>query len=359
MSVREFLTATDENVGWCFRADSNARNCWRWRPERPNYAHEPAEPLSRNSRELPVAKELRMIRLATSLKAPRAVELRTSQLEVSLGVAARFARRHAIAAIYRAGCGDAGAALSCAELLACLYGAELNLWPSTVGDPDRDRFVLSNARATPALYAIGAHFGFCDANEALGLGKLGSKFQVHPRAASLGYVEASTGTPGQGLSMALGMALGLRLERRSSRVYALMGGDEMQSGEVWEAAMCAAHHRLENFCAIVDLNRPTAEDGDEFVLRVEPLAAKWRAFDWAVAEVDGHDIPQILSAFRRAGSVQDRPALIVAHTVRGKGVPSLEGEASSNEPMKAKQAGDALSSLGMSNKEITELLDGR
>jgi len=300
-----------------------------------------------------------MIRLASSLKAPRPVELRTSQLEVSLAVAARFARRHAIAAIYRAGSGDAGAALSCAELLACLYGAELNLWPSTVGDPDRDRFVLSNARATSALYSIGAHFGFCDANEALNLGKLGSKFQVHPRAASLGFVDASTGTPGQGFSTALGMAIGLRLERRPSRVYALMGGDEMQSGEVWEAAMCAAHHRLENFCAIVDLNDPPIENGNEVILRVEPLAAKWRAFDWAVAEVDGNDIRQILAAFRRAASVQERPAMIVAHTVRGKGVSSLEGVASSDGPMSAKQAAEALSSLGMSNKEVTELLGER
>ncbi len=300
-----------------------------------------------------------MLRLA-SLKSDQEPEVRSpSQLEISLAVAARFARRHTIAAIYRAGQGDAASALSCAELLACLYGAELNVWPSTVTDPDRDRFVLSKAEAAPMLYAVASHYGFCDANEALGLGKLGSRFQSYPNAATLGFVEASTGSPGQGLSAALGMALGLKLRRKPSRVYALVGDKEVESGEVWEATMCAAHHKLDNLCAIVDFNQPFEESRCESMLRLEPLAAKWRAFDWAVCEIDGHDIPAILSAFRRAGSVQGRPALIVAHTVKGKGAPMLESSGRKIASLSKKQAAEALSALGTSHKEITELLDGR
>jgi transketolase len=287
-----------------------------------------------------------------------AEQAKTSKLEVSLAVAARFARRHAIAAIYRAGSGDVGAALSSAELLACLYGAELNLWPSTISDPDRDRFVLSNGNAAPTLYAVASHYGFCDADEALNFCKFGSRFQMYPRGESLAFVESSAGSPGQGFSTALGMAMGLKQQRRPARVYALLGDSEVQAGQVWEAAMCAAHHRLDNFCAIVELHRRPGENDASSVLRLEPMAAKWRAFDWAVAEVDGHDIPALLSAFRRAGSAtQNRPALIVAHTVRGKDVPALQDAPSSHAPLTMKLAAESLAALGMSHKEITELID--
>jgi len=177
---------------------------------------------------------------------------RVDDLESTLIQAAHFARKHAIAAIWRAGYGHVGAALSSAELLACLYGAELNVWPSTLSDADRDRFVLSNATAAPTLYAVAAHYGFCDARQALMFGKLGSPFQAHPRTVGLPLVEASTGSPGQGFSIALGMAMGLKLQRKHSRVYALLGGEEVQEGQVWEAAMSASHHRLDNFCAIID-----------------------------------------------------------------------------------------------------------
>jgi transketolase len=298
-----------------------------------------------------------MLRVAPNLlKSEKAYEHRASQLEISLAIASRFARRHAIAAIHRAGYGDCGAALACADLLACLYGAELNLWPSTVSDPDRDRFVLSHTSAAPALYAVGAHFRFCDADAALDFCRMGGAFSPQPRAGSLPFVEASTGSPGQGLSLALGMAVGLKLQRRPSRVYALLCETELETGQAWEAAMCASRRRLDNLCVIVECGR---RPGDASRSRLEPLTAKWRAFDWAVADIDGHDIAQILTSFRRAGMVHDRPAVILAHTVRGKGVPALENQPASPRKLGDKDAAEALSALGTSHKEIAEMLHAR
>jgi transketolase len=285
---------------------------------------------------------------------------RTSELETSLAQAAKAIRKHAVAAIYHAGSGHPGGALSCADILACLFGAELNLWPSTVDDPDRDRFVLSKGHAAPALYAAAAHYGFCDAREALQLRKLGSKFQGHPHVLDLPFVETSTGSLGQGFSVALGMAMGLKLQKKPSRVYTLLGDGELQEGEVWEAAMCASHHRLDNLCAVIDYNKLQSDDLNERIMRLEPLAAKWRAFDWAVVEVDGHDVSQLLSAFRRAGGVSERPALIIAHTIKGRGVPSWEGVPQWHGSVKLtrQQVQEALTALGAHNREIAELIDG-
>ena len=133
-----------------------------------------------------------------------------------------------------------------------------------------------------------------------------------------------TGSLGQGISVALGMAMGLKLQKSQARVYTLLGDGELQEGEVWEAAMCAAHHKLDNLCAIIDYNKLQSDDRNDNIMRLEPLAAKWRAFDWAVAEVDGHDIPEILSTFRRAAPAMAGPSVIIAHTVKGKGVPYME-----------------------------------
>ena len=285
------------------------------------------------------------------------VEPAVSKLEGGLATAARFARRHAIAAIYRARRGDVGAALASAELLACLYGAELNLWPSTIADPNRDRFVLSNGDAAPTLYAIAAHYGFCDAKEVLGFCKFGSRFQITPRDESLAFIASGPASPGEGLSVAMGMGLGLKLQASGARVYALLGQAEVQAGEVWEAAICAARQRLDNLCAIVEVNRGTRGDVTDVASWPESIAAKWRAFEWAVAEVDGHDVGQILSVFRRAGTVQNRPTLVVAHTVRGYGVPAPIEASPAHAPLTLAQAQDFLASLGMSQGEITELLN--
>lgn len=273
--------------------------------------------------------------------------------------AAAFTRKHAIAAIYRAGSGHPGGALSSADILASLFGAELNLWPSGVADPARDRFVLSKGHGAPALYAVAAHYGFCSPKSALKLRKLGSPFQGHPHVLDLPWVETSTGSLGQGFSVALGMAMGLKLQNNPARVYTLLGDGELQEGEVWEAAMCAAHHRLDNLCAIIDYNKLQSDDRNANIMRLEPLAAKWRAFDWAVAEVDGHDIPALLKTFRRAAATNGRPSVIVAHTVKGKGVPYMEDKPQWHGSVKLsrEQAEEALAALGAGRNEIREFLD--
>ena len=283
----------------------------------------------------------------------------TRNLETEIALAARFVRQHVIASIYRAGSGHPGGSLSCADLLAVLFGAELNVWPNAVNDPVRDRFILSNGHAAPALYAIAAHHGFCDRKAALGLRKIGTKFQGLPHVRDLAWVETSAGSPGQGFSVALGMAMGLRMQKSPARAYALIGDGELQQGQIWEGAMCAAHHKLDNFCVIIDYNRLHSDIGNNAVMRLEPLAAKWRAFDWAVAEIDGHDIQQILSTFRRAGATRERPCAIIAHTTKGKGVPYMEDASAwqGSAKLTREQAEEALQALGTSPGDIKEYLD--
>ena len=273
--------------------------------------------------------------------------------------AAAFTRKHAIAAIYHAGSGHPGGAMSSADILACLFGAELNMWPDDLGNPHRDRFVLSKGHGAPALYAVASHFGYCSPRDALTLRKFGSKFQGHPHVLDLPWVETSTGSLGQGFSVALGMAMGLKLQKSQARVYTLLGDGELQEGEVWEAAMCAAHHKLDNLCAIIDYNKLQSDDRNDNIMRLEPLAAKWRAFDWAVAEVDGHNIHEILRTFRRASASQGRPQIIIANTIKGKGVPYMENVPSWHGSVKLtrEQAEEALQALGSNRQEIEEFLD--
>ncbi len=282
-------------------------------------------------------------------------------LEGEIAQAARFVRQHIIASIYRAGSGHPGGSLSCADILAVLFGAELNVWPSAVDDPARDRFVLSKGHAAPALYAIGAYHGFCDRKAALALRRIGSRFQGHPHIGDLPWVETSTGSLGQGFSVALGMAMGLKLQKNPARVYALLGDGELQEGEVWEAAMCAAHHRLDNLCVLIDYNKLQSDARNDAILRLEPLAAKWRAFDWAVAEVDGHDVAALLATLRRAGATRERPSVVIAHTIKGKGVPYMENLPAWHGSVKLtrEQAEEALQALGAARKDIREYLDER
>jgi transketolase len=281
-----------------------------------------------------------------------------SDMTADIAKAAAFTRQHAIAAIYHAGSGHPGGAMSCADVLACLYGAELNLWPDSVSDPHRDRFVLSKGHGAPALYAVGSYYGFCNRREALALRKLNSKFQGHPHVLDLPWVETSTGSLGQGFSVALGMAMGLKILKSQARVYTLLGDGELQEGEVWEAAMCAAHHKLDNLCAIIDYNKLQSDDHNDNIMRLEPLAAKFRAFDWAVLEIDGHNIEEILTALRRAATSHGRPSLLIAHTVKGKGVPYMENVPAWHGSVKLtrEQAEDALKALGAKRDEITEFL---
>ena len=281
-------------------------------------------------------------------------------LLAKLACAARVIRSIAIAAIYHAGSGHPGGALSSADLLACLYGAEMNVWPEAIDNPARDRFVLSKGHAAPALYAAGAHFGFCTALEALSLRKLGSPFQGHPHVRDLAWVETSTGSLGQGFSVALGMALGLKLKQNPARVYALLGDGELQEGEVWEAAMCAAHHGTDNFVALIDYNRLQSDDSNANIMGLEPLADKFRAFGWQVQEIDGHDVRAILLSLERAREIRGKPSVIIAHTIKGKGVPFMENVPHWHGSVKLTRAQgeDSLAALGLAETEIVRWLDG-
>ncbi len=270
--------------------------------------------------------------------------------------AARRIRQIAIAAIYRAGSGHPGGALSCADILACLYGAEMNVWPDAVSDSGRDRFVMSKGHAAPALYAAGAEFGHCDIDGALSLRKLGSPFQGHPHVIDLPWAETSTGSLGQGFSVAIGMALGLKMKNSLARVYTLLGDGEMQEGEVWEAAMCAAHHKLGNLIAIVDYNKLQSDDTNANIMGIEPLALKWRAFGWQVQEIDGHDIGAILYALEKARDNDAQPNVIIAHTVKGKGVGYMENVPAWHGSVKLtqRQAADALRALDADESDIAK-----
>jgi transketolase len=280
-------------------------------------------------------------------------------LASDLAEAAAYVRKHSIASIYHAGSGHPGGAMSSADILACLYGAELNIWPNAINDPHRDRFVLSKGHGAPALYAVGAHYGFCGKKASLALRKIGSPFQGHPHVLDLPWVETSTGSLGQGFSVALGMAMGLKMQKSAARVYTLLGDGELQEGEVWEAAMCAAHHQLDNLCAITDYNKLQSDNSNANIMGLEPLAAKFRAFGWGVAEIDGHDVNAILKAFGRASATHGRPSMLIAHTIKGKGVPYMENIPQWHGSVKLthEQAVDALTALGASRGEIKEMID--
>jgi transketolase len=280
-------------------------------------------------------------------------------LAKKLTEAARFIRCHSVASIFHAGSGHPGGALSSADLFACLYGAEMNVWPNAVNEPTRDRFVLSKGHAAPALYATGAHYGFCDAKAALSLRKWNSPFQGHPHVLDLPWVETSTGSLGQGISVSVGMAIGLRLQKIPARVYTMLGDGELQEGEVWEAAMSAAHHKLDNLCAVIDYNKLQSDNCNDAIMRLEPLADKWRAFGWSVAEIDGHDIPQILEHLRLAGATREKPSVLIAHTIKGKGVPYMENIPAWHGSVKLTRAQteEALTALGASAEEIKGFLD--
>jgi transketolase len=239
---------------------------------------------------------------------------------------ARRIRRDIVEMLAAAGSGHPGGSLSAADLVACLYFAVMRHRPDDPGWADRDRFVLSKGHACPVLYAALAEAGYITRDLLTSLRRFGSPLQGHPDRRKLGLVEVSTGSLGVGLSMGIGLALAARLRRSPSRTYVLLGDGECEEGQVWEAAMFGAHLRLGSLCAIVDFNRLQLDASVEEITDLEPLAAKWRAFNWHVVEVDGHDHGKILDAFAEAAKTRDRPTVIVASTVKGKGVSFMENQ---------------------------------
>ena len=234
-------------------------------------------------------------------------------------------RRNALASIYHAGSGHPGGSLSAADILAYLWLKELRWQPENFGAGERDRFVLSKGHACPVLYAVAAEVGLISSHMLADLRKLGSPLQGHPHVLDTPWVETSTGSLGQGFSAAIGMALGLRYKGSSARVYVMLGDGELQEGEVWEGAMCAGHYKLENLCGIVDYNKMQSDDLNENIMGLEPLRDKWESFRWHVLEIDGHDFEQIRDAFLEARRTKGKPSMIIAHTIKGKGVSFMEG----------------------------------
>ncbi|SHI54997.1 transketolase [Desulfofundulus thermosubterraneus] len=237
---------------------------------------------------------------------------------------AREIRRHIIRMTGAAGSGHPGGSLSSADIVTALYFEVMRIDPQNPRWPGRDRFVLSKGHAAPVLYAALAERGFFPVEELLSLRRLGSPLQGHPDMKKLPGVELSTGSLGQGLSAANGMALAARLDGRDYRVYVLLGDGEIQEGMVWEAAMAAAHYRLDNVTAFLDYNGLQIDGPVGRVMSVEPVAEKWRAFGWDVQVIDGHNMEEILQAVEKARAVRGQPQMIVAETVKGKGVSFME-----------------------------------
>ena len=236
-------------------------------------------------------------------------------------------RENIIKMLSESGSGHPGGSLSAADIMACLYFWEMNTDASRPQAPERDRFVLSKGHAAPVLYAALAAKGFFPEEELMGLRKLGSPLQGHPDMRKLAGVEASTGSLGQGISWAVGMALAGKMDQAGYRVYSLLGDGELEEGMVWEAAMAAAHYRLDNLAAIVDNNGLQIDGRVEDVMDVQPIADKFAAFNWAVIEIDGHDLRQIMAALEKARGIKGRPAAIIAKTIKGKGCSFMEDRA--------------------------------
>ena len=250
-------------------------------------------------------------------------EAEERELRNNLEKTAREVRWDIVRMIGLARSGHPGGSLSCADILVCLYFHALNHDPKKPDWRYRDRFVLSKGHAAPALYAVLAKCGYFDREELWHLRRLGSMLQGHPDRLKTPGVEISTGSLGQGLAAACGIALGLRMEDNPARVYALVGDGESQEGGIWEAAMLAGHHCLDNLTAILDNNGMQIDGSCCEVVSLGDMTAKWSAFGWDVKEVDGHDVLDICQALEGAVSAS-RPRMIIAHTVKGKGVSFME-----------------------------------
>jgi len=239
---------------------------------------------------------------------------------------ARLVRIEILKMLTLAGSGHTGGSLSAADIVTALYFFKMRHRPDLPQWRERDRFILSKGHAAPLLYAVLAMTGYFDVSLLKTLRRIGSPLQGHPCSRALPGVEISTGSLGQGLSIANGIAIGLKMDNLNSRVYCLLGDGELQEGQVWEAAMTASHYRLDNLCAIIDLNGLQIDGPVSKVKAIEPVKDKWRAFGWHVIEIDGHDMNEILHALDEAERMKGKPTVIIAHTIKGKGVSFFEGK---------------------------------
>ena len=256
-------------------------------------------------------------------------------------------RKNIIKMVASAQSGHPGGSLSSADIITYLYFNVMDINEDNVKGIDRDRFVLSKGHASPLLYAVLAEKGFIDEDELMTFRKINSRLQGHPSMKLLDGVDMSTGSLGQGISAAVGMAIANKLDQNDHHIYVLLGDGECEEGEVWEAAMAAAHYKLDNLCAILDYNQLQIDGSIHDVMDPSPLDEKFKAFGWHVIEIDGHNYDEIEKAFAQAKTIKGQPTLIFAHTIKGKGVSFMEnqsawhGSAPNEEQLK-----EALKELG-------------
>ena len=236
-------------------------------------------------------------------------------------------RKNIITEVYYAKAGHPGGSLSAAEIFTYLYMEEMNVDPAKPDDPDRDRFVLSKGHTCPGLYGVMAEKGYFDREELKTFRHLGSRLQGHPSMRFLPGIDMSTGSLGQGISCAVGMALAAKVQKKDYRVYTLLGDGEIEEGQVWEALMFAHQHKLDNLCVIVDNNGLQIDGRIEDVMSPYPIVDKLRAFGLEVTEIDGSDFEQMEAAFAKARETKGVPSAIVMKTTKGKGVSFMEGKA--------------------------------
>ena len=251
----------------------------------------------------------------------------TATLSAELSVTARTLRRRLVTTSAEAKIPHLGSCLSCVELLVQLYWRELRIDPQAPDEPDRDRFLLSKGHGAPILFQVLAERGFFPISELDNFGKSGSVFHEHPpKPGYIPGIEAATGSLGHGLPMALGMALAARVQQQPTRCYALMSDGECNEGSIWEAALLSAAQKVHTLTAIIDFNKWQATGRSQEVMALDPLAQKWEAFGWHAQEIDGHDFDAIGTALTAARSETSRPSVIVAHTVKGKGISFMEDD---------------------------------
>lgn len=261
---------------------------------------------------------------------------KTSNVE-ELQAIAKQTRRYIIEMITAAKSGHPGGSLSAVEILVTLFFDVMRHDPNNPKWPDRDRFILSKGHACPVLYAVMAECGYTPVDQLNTLRKMGSIYQGHPDVRFIPSLEASTGSLGEGLSLALGMGLGAKLNKSPSRAYVVLGDGESQEGQIWEAAMFGGDKKVDNVVAIVDYNKIQLDGFVKDIMDLEPLVDKWKAFNWHVLNIDGHSIPALQKAFAEAEATKGKPTAIIAQTIKGKGVsfmennPKYHGVAPSNE----------------------------
>ena len=263
-------------------------------------------------------------------------------------------RRMALSSIYHAESGHPGGVLSAIDIINYILCEKHSLGEDF-------KFILSKGHAAPAIYAAAIENEWADISELKKLRKLGSIFQGHPSVIQTPWAETSTGSLGQGFSVSIGMSMGLKYQKKTTKVYVMLGDGELQEGEIWEGAMCAAHYKLNNLCAVIDYNKMQSDDLNENIMGLEPLNEKWHSFNWNVIEIDGHDFDSIISAFNRTDHGNDRPTVIIAHTIKGKGVSFMENVPAWHGSVKIsdEELKTSLSDLFTPEDEIEKYIKGK